>query len=207
MLRFLITAGPTREYLDPVRFLTNASTGKMGYACALAAIEHGHHVTLISGPVNLAAPKGVEVIPVTSTQEMADATLAHFDSCDCVIMTAAPCDYRPKSRSTHKIKKDDKPLTLELERTLDILAELGKRKNKQILIGFAVEDTDPLANAQKKLKEKNLDAIILNTPASFTADTADFTLITPTDPTKNYPTTNKTTLAQHIISFAESFHH
>lgn len=207
MLRFLITAGPTREYLDPVRFLTNASTGRMGYACARTAAERGHNVTLISGPVNLAAPDGVTVIPVVSTQEMADATLLHFDSCDCVIMTAAPCDYRPKSRSTHKMKKDDKPLSLEFERTPDILAELGRRKKNQILIGFAVEDTDPIANAQKKLKEKNLDAIILNSPASFAADTADFTLLIPTGQTTNYPATDKKTLAQKIISLIESLRH
>ena len=146
-LHFLITAGPTREYLDSVRFISNASTGKMGYACATAALNRGHKVTLISGPVHLEAPKQANLINVTTSEQMAQAVFDHFSQCDCVIMTAAVGDYQPQQTEKTKIKKSDQNLTLRLKPTTDILATLGRRKTHQVLIGFAVEDHQPQHHA------------------------------------------------------------
>ena len=140
MLKFLITAGPTREYLDPVRFLTNGSTGKMGQACVEAALAKGHQVTLVTGPVGITPPTNIRTINVSTTEEMADAVFRHYDKCDVVIKTAAPCDYRPAYPSDSKIKKGSGQFVVKFERTTDILFELGRRKTRQILIGFAVED-------------------------------------------------------------------
>jgi len=142
-MHFLITAGPTREYLDPVRYVSNASSGKMGYACAASAVRRGHRVTLISGPTACPSPAGVKVIPVVTSQEMRRAVMQVYPKCDCVIMTAAVSDYRPKHRSKTKIKSKQQSRVVELVRTNDILAELGQTKKKQILIGFALEDNAP----------------------------------------------------------------
>ena len=160
--KILITAGPTREALDPVRFLTNHSSGRMGYALAEAAYERGALVTLISGPVNLAAPTGVDVIKVDSALAMYEAVLARFDEQDAVIKAAAVADYRPETGSAEKIKKKDGDWLVKLVRNPDILAELGGRKTRQILVGFAAETNDVEANARKKLVAKNLDLICAN---------------------------------------------
>ncbi len=160
--KILITAGPTREALDPVRFLTNHSSGRMGYALAEAAYERGALVTLISGPVNLAAPTGVDVIKVDSALAMYEAVLARFDEQDAVIKAAAVADYRPETVSAEKIKKKDGDWLVKLVRNPDILAELGGRKTRQILVGFAAETNDVEANARKKLVAKNLDLICAN---------------------------------------------
>ena len=174
-MRILITAGPTREYLDPVRFISNGSTGKMGYACAAAAVKRGHQVTLISGPVNLPPPKGkgLRLIKVVTSAEMAAAVTECFDHCDCVIMTAAVGDYKPARISDRKIIKGDGPLNLELVRTIDILATLGATKKQQKLIGFAVQDQAAKTRAKNKLITKNLDAVVLNGPAAMGADRSD----------------------------------
>ena len=163
-MRILVTAGPTREKIDPVRFITNYSTGKMGYAIAEAAISMEHEVILISGPVSLEAPCGVaEFCPVESAAEMADAVFSRFSSCDAAIMVAAVADYRPAEICSSKMKKSDGDLYLRLERTTDILAGLGKRKHSgQKLIGFAAETDDLLNNAADKLARKNLDWIVAN---------------------------------------------
>jgi phosphopantothenoylcysteine decarboxylase/phosphopantothenate--cysteine ligase len=162
--KVLITAGPTREYIDPVRFLSNPSTGKMGFALAELAARRGAAVTLISGPTELATPKGVRRVDVVSAREMSRATLKASRGKDIIIMSAAVADYRPQRPATQKIKKaSGKALQLKLVRTEDILATLGRKKNsKQYLVGFAAETRQLIKNARKKLCEKNLDLIVAN---------------------------------------------
>jgi phosphopantothenoylcysteine decarboxylase/phosphopantothenate--cysteine ligase len=165
-MRFLITAGGTREYIDPVRFISNASSGRMGYALARAALKAGHEVTLITAPTALKLPTGVEIIRIESAAEMFAAVKEHLPKCDCLIMAAAVADYTPAHPSKTKIKKDSglKP-TLQLKPTPDILKWTGRHKRKgQILVGFALEDRNLQANAEKKLREKNLDMIVANAP-------------------------------------------
>ncbi len=153
-MRFLITAGPTREYLDPVRFISNPSSGRMGLALARAALGRGHKVTLILGPVHARLPQKARIIHVQTTDQMARACFKHFPRADCLLMAAAVCDYQPTKLRTTKIKKSSAPLTLKLKPTTDILAQLARRKRRQLLIGFALETNDPQANALAKLKKK-----------------------------------------------------
>jgi phosphopantothenoylcysteine decarboxylase/phosphopantothenate--cysteine ligase len=158
----LVTAGPTREPLDPVRFLSNRSSGKMGYAIAEAAALRGARVVLVSGPTALAAPVGVDVIPVETAQEMHDAVLARLETAQVVIKAAAVSDYRPTRQAARKFKKDQTAPEIVLEPTPDILAEIGARKGNRILVGFAAETDDLVANARKKLQRKNLDLVVAN---------------------------------------------
>jgi phosphopantothenoylcysteine decarboxylase/phosphopantothenate--cysteine ligase len=162
----LVTAGPTREAIDPVRYISNPSSGKMGYAVARAAEQRGAEVTLVSGPSHLTPPLGVDTIPVTSAADMGDVVLDRFEAADIVIKTAAVGDYRPVSPAEHKIKKEVKAeaddITLALTRTDDILKALGQRKTAQILVGFAAETQDLAENAGRKLAAKNLDLIVGN---------------------------------------------
>jgi len=160
--KMLITAGGTREALDPVRFLGNHSSGKMGYALARMAAAYGADVTLISAPSNLTTPKGVERIDVKTATEMAEAVFKYKEEQDVIIMAAAVADYRPKEFSDTKIKKKDGDLLIELERTEDILARLGKERENQVLVGFAAESDNLLENAQSKLKRKKADLIVAN---------------------------------------------
>ncbi len=161
--RVLVTAGPTREHVDPVRFLSNPSTGTMGFAIAEEAARRGADVTLVAGPVGLETPPGVTRIDVTTAREMRDATVAHAERADLVVMTAAVADYAPAEPQAHKLKKTADDLTLRLVRTPDILAELGQaKKTGQVLVGFAMETRDGRENARAKLVRKNLDAIVLN---------------------------------------------
>ena len=173
--RVLVTAGPTREPFDPVRFITNYSTGKMGYALAIAARNRGAAVTLISGPSTLPVPSGVDFIPVSSAVEMRDAVMQHFPVATIIIKSAAVADFRPSTQSAEKIKKKGRVLTVTLERNPDILAEIGQRKGGRILIGFAMESEDLVENARAKLTTKNLDLIVANDlkqpGAGFQADT------------------------------------
>lgn len=172
-MKILVTAGPTREKLDPVRFLSNRSTGKMGYAIACAARDAGHEVTLVSGPVALAVPEGVWCVPVESAADMAEAVFERAPEQNMIIMAAAVADYRPAQVEEQKIKKKDGEFFLRLERTTDILAGLGKMKPEgQILVGFAAESENLLENAQGKLERKNLDWIAANSVADgFGTDT------------------------------------
>jgi len=159
----LVTAGPTREEIDPVRYISNRSSGKMGYCIARAASERGARVILVSGPTNLAPPRGVEFIPVTTALEMHDAVLERFDEATVVIKAAAVADYRPAAPSSAKLKKrDGGGTTIELVENPDILALLGGRKRGQRLIGFAAETGDLIENARQKLEAKNLDMIVAN---------------------------------------------
>jgi phosphopantothenoylcysteine decarboxylase / phosphopantothenate---cysteine ligase len=156
----LVTAGPTREPIDPVRYIGNRSSGKMGYALAEAALRRGAKVILISGPTALKPPSSTEMIQVQTAQQMRDAVMAHFDRATIVIKAAAVADFTVRA-ADEKIKRKG-PMTLELEPTIDILAELGAKKGSRIIVGFAAETTDVLANARKKLESKSLDAIVLN---------------------------------------------
>jgi phosphopantothenoylcysteine decarboxylase/phosphopantothenate--cysteine ligase len=162
----LITAGPTQEEIDPVRYITNRSSGRMGYALAEAAARRGARVVLVSGPTALAAPAGVETVPVRSAADMAEAVLSRVDSTDIVIMAAAVADYRPVQRASQKIKKQAGPLTIELESTRDILQEIGRRigsrSGSRFVVGFAAETENLIENARKKLLSKNLDMIVAN---------------------------------------------
>lgn len=182
-MRILVTAGPTVERLDPVRYLTNRSSGKMGYAIAEAAQLRGAEVTLISGPTHLQPPAGVELVRIESSAELCAAVLEHAQGADAVIQAAAPADFRPKQVAAQKIKKLGEGMTLELESTTDIAAELGRRKRAgQILVAFAAETNDVLENARKKLTRKNADLIVANdvsrSDAGFGVDTNVITLIT-----------------------------
>lgn len=168
--RILITAGRTEESLDPIRYLSNRSTGKMGYSLAKACEEYGAHVTIISGPSNIAIPDNVEFVSVKSALEMYDAVKNKFTDTDIFISTAAVADYRPKNVSDKKIKKKDGELVIELERNPDILFEMGKLKDNQILIGFCAESENLIENAIGKLKKKNLDYIVANSVGYFAKD-------------------------------------
>ncbi len=163
-MRILITAGGTREYIDPVRFISNASSGRMGYALACAALKAGHKITLISAPTNQKYPGEAKRIYVETTAEMFEEVRINFEKCDCLIMAAAVADYTPVRTAKTKIKKSNKSLTLKLKPTADILKWAGEHKRKnQIVVGFALEDKNIRGRTEKKLKEKNLDMIIANT--------------------------------------------
>ena len=166
-MRILITAGGTREYIDTVRFISNASSGRMGYALAREALKAGHKVILVTAPTAQRPPSGAKVIEVETAAQMFDRVKKHFEKCDCLIMAAAVADYTPARPAKTKIKKTTKHLTLKLKPTADILKWAGKHKKKnQIVVGFALEDKNVRARAEKKFKEKNLDIIIANTPAA-----------------------------------------
>jgi phosphopantothenoylcysteine decarboxylase/phosphopantothenate--cysteine ligase len=179
----LVTAGPTREAIDPVRFLSNHSSGKMGVAIAAAAWRRGANVTLVAGPLSVAPPIGVLHVPVESTEEMRDAVGAQLGGADVLIMSAAPADYRPAERASVKIKKTGAKRTLDLEETPDILLSgRDQRRAGSVVVGFALETNDVLANARRKLDQKALDLIVVNdateTGAGFGVDTNRVTLLT-----------------------------
>lgn len=185
-LNVLVTAGPTVERIDPVRYITNRSTGKMGYAVAEAAARRGANVTLISGPTHLEAPQNVACIRIESSAQLCEEVLRHGAASDIVIQAAAPADFRPKHTAQQKIKKTGENMLLELEATTDIAAELGRRKREgQILVAFAAETNDVLENARRKLEKKNADLIVANdvsrSDAGFGVDTNIITLISRSD--------------------------
>lgn len=201
--KVVVTAGPTREKIDPVRFLTNFSSGKMGYAMAEAAAKLGAETILISGPVSIGAPSNVTLIPVESAQEMLDAVLKEFDTASIVIKTAAVADYKPKEVHNQKMKKQPGESTIVLERTTDILAELGNRKTNQLLIGFAAETNDVLHYAKGKLEKKNADYIIANdvteAGSGFGTDTNSVVLVGKHDMEMHFPQLNKQELAHQLL--------
>lgn len=200
--KVLITAGPTREPLDPVRFLTNHSTGKMGYALAKNAVRRGAEVVLVTGPVILPPPLHAQVIRVTTAQEMYEAVDAHFDSQDIVVMSAAVADYRPVRMAAEKIKKTDVTGILEIERTKDILGSMSGRRRGQFLCGFSMETEHMLDHSREKLEKKNLDMIIANNlreeGAGFGTDTNVITILT-RDNTCALPKMSKDEVAQIIF--------
>jgi phosphopantothenoylcysteine decarboxylase/phosphopantothenate--cysteine ligase len=170
MARILITSGPTRQYLDPVRYLTNGSSGRMGKALAEAALALGHEVTIVSGPVAVAYPPAAQVVPVISTEDLLEACRREFARCDGVIGAAAPCDYRPVKVASQKISKTGTPLELHLVETPDVMATLGAEKRPdQWLVGFALETEDQRFRALTKLEKKSCDLIVLNGPEAMDA--------------------------------------
>lgn len=200
--KVVVTAGPTRERIDPVRFLTNFSSGKMGYAMAEAAASLGAETILISGPVSLVPPANVTLVSVESAKEMLDAVLLHFETASMVIKTAAVADYKPKEVYSHKMKKQAGDSALVLERTTDILLELGKRKKNQLLIGFAAETNDVIHYAKSKLVKKNADYIIANDvteeDSGFGTDTNTVTLVGK-NIERQFPNQNKKELAMQLM--------
>jgi phosphopantothenoylcysteine decarboxylase/phosphopantothenate--cysteine ligase len=169
MARILITSGPTRQYLDAVRYLTNASSGRMGRALAASALAAGHEVIVVSGPVDVAYPDGVKVIPVVSTEDMLAECRAVFAECDGLIGVAAPCDYRPVKVASGKIAKTGEPLVLHLIETPDVVATLGGMKTHQWLVGFALETDDHRLRALAKLEKKHCDLMVSNGPEAMHA--------------------------------------
>ena len=178
MARILITSGPTRQYLDPVRYLTNASSGRMGRALAEAALDAGHDVVIVSGPVHVAYPARAEVIPVITTDDLLAACQRIFPHCDGLIGAAAPCDYQPRRVETQKIAKTGDPLVLHLVETADVVATLGaNRLPHQWLVGFALETEDQRFRALAKLERKSCDLMVLNGPEAMDAATNAVELI------------------------------
>ncbi|WP_066638765.1 bifunctional phosphopantothenoylcysteine decarboxylase/phosphopantothenate--cysteine ligase CoaBC [Desulfolucanica intricata] len=202
--KVMVTAGATREAIDPVRFITNRSSGKMGYALARAARDRGAEVILVSGISELKTPHGVKVLFVESARDMHAAVLSHFPEVDVVIKAAAVADYRPKITAEHKIKKSAGVLSLELERNPDILLELGQLKKKgQILVGFAAESRDLLRNAKEKIQKKNLDLLVANDitqpEAGFGVDTNIVKFVYPDKEAVELPKLDKLELAHRIL--------
>lgn len=203
-LKILITAGGTREYIDPVRFISNASSGRMGYALAQAAVKTGCRVTLITAPTALRPPKGVTVVPVETSAQMFAAVQAAFADCDGLIMAAAVSDWRPESPSRYKLKKLAAELVVRLKPTRDILAWAGRHKQpQQRLIGFALEDRDLLANAEKKLKKKNLDMIVANAPSAIGAAASTLYIKTRRGDWQTLKTLSKTRSAIRLMDIIE----
>ncbi len=206
-MRILITAGGTREYIDPVRFISNASSGRMGYVLAEAAIKAGHKVTLIT-TVEKSKVKSqkskLQIVQVETAAEMFEAVKKHFGECDCLIMAAAVADYTPVKRAKTKIKKNAQALTLRLKPTTDILKWAGNHKRKgQFLVGFALEDKVIQSRAERKLKEKKLDMIIANTPAAIGAEDSSVQIKTPTAAWTKLGKTSKTAAAKKIIKLIQ----
>jgi len=201
--KILITAGPTEEPLDPVRFITNLSSGKMGYALVAAAQQRGARVTLVSGPTNIPLPPAEKIIKVRTAEEMHKAVMSCYKAADIIIKAAAVADYRPKVSAREKIKKDQKTLFLELERNPDIIAEIGRNKGKRVLVGFAMETQDLLANAREKLKKKNMDLIVANNlreeGAGFRTDTNIITIIDKQGKTESFSKMTKREAAEKIL--------
>ncbi|MDR3351023.1 MAG: bifunctional phosphopantothenoylcysteine decarboxylase/phosphopantothenate--cysteine ligase CoaBC [Prevotellaceae bacterium] len=207
----LVTAGPTYEAIDPVRFIGNHSSGKMGYALAESLANRGAQVLLVSGPVALPAPHGVELLRVTAAEEMYAAVIEHFANADAAILCAAVADYTPAQKSAHKIKREKEPLSITLKPTADIAAALGKQKKKnQLTAGFALETYNELAHAQKKLQTKNLDMIVLNSlndeGAGFGGDTNKITIIKKNGTVTNYPVLPKQKVAEIIVDTVFNLH-
>lgn len=203
--KIVVTAGPSREPLDPVRFISNRSSGKMGYALARAAARRGAEVTLVSGPTALPAPEGVKTVSVTTTEEMRAAVLAEFDTATAVFMAAAVADYRPRAAAGGKIKRDDAVLSLELIPNPDIVAELGARKRRQIVVGFAAETESLLENARAKLRRKNLDLVVANDVtqegSGFDVDTNAVTLLDRDGTATPVPVMSKDAVADRIYDW------
>jgi len=200
--KLLITAGPSREPLDPVRYISNRSSGKMGYALARAAVRRGAEVTLISGPTALEPPPGARLISVTTAAEMRDAVIKEFAQCTAIVMAAAVADYRPARVADQKMKRGKEPVELRLEPNPDILKELSDKKDGKLLVGFAAETEELTANAEKKLREKNLDMIIANnvaeTGSGFDGDTNIATILDRTGAKRSLPLMSKDELADCI---------
>jgi phosphopantothenoylcysteine decarboxylase/phosphopantothenate--cysteine ligase len=203
-LGILITAGPTREYIDPVRYLSNDSSGKMGFALAAAARRRGLRVTLVHGPVALRPLTGVRTIPVVSAAEMLTACSRLWPEHDALLMAAAVADYTPARPAHAKRKKSARQLVLRLEPTVDILAALSaERRADQVVVGFALEDRAPRRNAERKLKRKGLDAIVLNRPEAIGAERSAVEILVSGEGWRSLPTAAKARHADRIVRLVE----
>lgn len=209
-VKVLVSAGPTIEKIDPIRFITNRSTGKMGYAIAQKAVELGAEVTLVSGPTQLEPPKGVKFIPIETAVEMYEAIMTVVDQQDIVIKTAAVADYRPKEVATEKIKKSDGELSMSFTRNPDILKSIGEKKTHQVLVGFAAETMNVLAYAKRKIEQKHLDFIVANdvsqAGAGFGADTNIVTIIDKEGNVVDYDQRSKEVVAEIVLEKAMTYH-
>jgi phosphopantothenoylcysteine decarboxylase / phosphopantothenate---cysteine ligase len=203
-MRILVTAGPTREYLDDVRYLSNDSSGRMGYALAEAARDAGHDVLLVSGPVHLPPPRDCDSVRVNTTAEMRDACVARFAECDGVIAAAAVCDYKPLNRVTGKISKTGGPIMLEMIETDDVLAELGRLKGRRWVLGFALEAANARENALQKLRAKNCNWIVLNGPAAIGAENNSVEVLDASGRVVTNFSGTKPEVARHLISWIEA---
>ncbi len=202
-LHLVVSAGPTREHLDAVRFLSSPSSGRMGFAVAEAARAAGHRVTLVAGPTHLRPPAGVRTVRVVSALEMRRAVLGAFRGADALVMTAAVSDYRPARRRAGKWKKGPERVDLPLRRNPDILAEAGRRKGRRLCVGFAVEVQRALAGAREKVARKRLDALCLCSPAAFEAAAADYRILFPGGEVEHHPGIRKERLARRIVRLVE----
>ena len=202
-IRCLITAGPTREHIDPVRYISNPSTGKMGFSIAQAAIEAGWNVDLVAGPVDLEEPIGAIFYPVMTAEEMLHQVDALFDACDILIMTAAVSDFRPVIQHTQKEKKGEASMNIEFERTTDILKTMSDRKAHQTVVGFAAETKDVVTYAKEKLASKNLDFIVANevgrVGSGFAADSNEVLLIAADGTSIKLGPSTKSVIAEELI--------
>ena len=202
-LRIVITAGPTREHFDPVRFLSNGSSGKMGYAIATAARAAGHHVVLVSGPVSLESPQGVRTVHVTSADQMLRVTRREFQRADAGIFAAAVCDHRPAVRRRHKGRKNTTSHEVTLVPTVDIAAAMGRVKGPRVTVGFALEDHNGRASAARKLAAKQFDAIVLNSPENLGSDRASAQVLDCRGKWTRWPRSSKTAMARKIVQIVE----
>jgi phosphopantothenoylcysteine decarboxylase / phosphopantothenate---cysteine ligase len=206
-MRFLVTAGPTREHLDPVRFLSNRSTGRMGFAVAAAAAAAGHDVMLVAGPVLLETPLGAARVDVVSARDMLAAVRTHLAAADILVMTAAVADWRPKQRAAAKLKKPAMNPVMELEANPDILKTLAPDKGRRLFVGFAAETGDPLPEARRKLAAKGLDLIVANdvsrSDSGFAVETNRVTLIGADGTFKPLPLLPKREVAREIVKWCE----
>jgi phosphopantothenoylcysteine decarboxylase/phosphopantothenate--cysteine ligase len=200
-MRILVTAGPTREYLDDVRYLSNDSSGRMGYALAAAARAAGHEVVLVSGPVHLDPPQGCDCLFVSTTAQMRDACVSRFGDCDGVIAAAAVCDYKPLNRVSGKISKTGGPITLEMIETDDVLAELGRLKEGRWVLGFALEAANARENALQKLRAKNCDWIVLNGPTAIGSEANSVEVLDVSGHVVTSCTGPKAAVAAHLIEW------
>lgn len=210
-MQMIITAGGTREYIDPVRFISNASSGRMGYALARVAMNAGHSVTLITAPTALKPPTGAKIVPVQTAIEMFRAVKEYFRACDCLIMAAAVSDYTPAHPSKTKLKKRPGKLTLELKPTPDILNWAGRQRRvgcahhkPKVIVGFALEDRDLRLNAERKMRQKHLDMIIANTPGAIGAEASTLHIKAAGSDWIEIGRTQKTQSARQIIRLIES---
>jgi phosphopantothenoylcysteine decarboxylase/phosphopantothenate--cysteine ligase len=207
-MKILITAGPTREHLDPIRFISNRSTGKMGFAVAQVAAERGHTVTLIAGPVSLATPPGVTRVDVTSACEMLEAVQRHLPKQDALVMSAAVADWRPAQQAEAKLKKRDMEPVIRLVPNPDILKTILPEKGNRLFVGFAAETGDPTAEAQRKLTAKGLDMIVANDVtaegAGFAVDTNCVTFFTANGQPQVLPLQSKLDVGRAIIAWLEN---
>jgi len=203
MARILITSGPTRQYLDPVRYLTNASSGRMGAALAEAALRFGHEAVVVSGPVEVAYPAEAEIVPVVSTEEMLAASREVFARCDGLIGAAAPCDYRPVRVETNKIAKTGAPLVLKLVETDDVVATLGGEKANRWVVGFALETEDHRLRALAKLERKCCDLIVSNGVEAMHASDNRVEILDPAGAVLKQAAGSKTLVAQEIMAIIQ----